>query len=562
MRNLFLFVLFFPLFVLAQKPDVANQAVVQVITFAASGDTLAKTQGCFISSTGEIVAPYAAFVGAVRAEVIDARDRHSQVLRIAGASDMYDLVRATTDAPLKKLSFLQAGPPLSDAPSTQWWQCFYTTLRKERPQPVSIVSSEHPGGYAYYTLSIPNDQKLAGCPIVDDRGLWVAIAQYNVTRDAKGLCAISSGVIDSLKITGTSVFNSDLNAILIPKLLPSRSEQEAYSYLYMILHSRTDSVLVRTAINDFMQNYPQNRDIYADAASYYATLHDYAAADRWLDQRKEMGGDDLDRIFAVEAQLKSAAALQDSMIQVTGWTLDGALVAIDRALALQDRPEYRLRRGTIYYAQKRDREAIADFARYNTTAGADAQSFLLQAAAMERSGVADAEVAAVLDSALTRCGRPYTVAALTPLIRHAVCAERMGDLRLAVKDLQDYEAVVGAKHLNAEFYLRRAELAQKARLFSVALDDFTTAVAQSRDNAEREQTLVAKALFCLQMGLPDEALTTARAALALNPRQADACKLIGVAYGEKKQRLKAREWLNKAVGLGDKNAADLLKKYR
>lgn len=562
MRNLFLFVLFFPLFVLAQKPDVANQAVVQVITFAASGDTLAKTQGCFVSSTGEIVASYAAFVGAVRAEVIDARDRHSQVLRIAGASDMYDLVRATTDAPLKKLSFLQAGPPLSDAPSTQWWQCFYTTLRKERPQPVSIVSSEHPGGYAYYTLSIPNDRKLAGCPIVDDRGLWVAIAQYNVTRDAKGLCAISSGVIDSLKITGTSVFNSDLNAILIPKLLPSRSEQEAYSYLYMVLHSRTDSVLVRTAINDFMQNYPQNRDIYADAASYYATLRDYAAADRWLDQRKEMGGDDLDRIFAVEAQLKSAAALQDSMIQVTGWTLDGALVAIDRALALQDRPEYRLRRGTIYYAQKRDRESIADFARYNTTAGADAQSFLLQAAAMERSGVADAEVAAVLDSALTRCGRPYTVAALTPLIRHAVCAERMGDLRRAVKDLQDYETVVGAKHLNAEFYLRRAELAQKARLFSVALDDFTTAVAQSRDNAEREQTLVAKALFCLQVGLPDEALTTARAALALNPRQADACKLIGVAYGEKKQRLKAREWLNKAVALGDKNAADLLKKYR
>ena len=139
--------------------------------------------------------------------------------------------------------------------------------------------------------------------------------------------------------------------------------------------------------------------------------------------------------------------------------------------------------------------------------------------------------------------------------------EKLGNVLAAVLDYNDYEQIVGAKRLSAQFYAIRASLAEKARIYQVALDDFNSAIARATNSEEREDYRINRALLCLRVQLWDDAIATAQQAIAENPQAADAYKIIGVAYGEQKNRARALEYLTKAQQLGDENASTLLQKY-
>ena len=169
---------------------------------------------------------------------------------------------------------------------------------------------------------------------------------------------------------------------------------------------------------------------------------------------------------------------------------------------------------------------------------------------------------AELDKALEIAEKPYKggdVAAVLEL--RAYYNEKLGNMRAAVLDYNDYEQIVGSQRLSAQFFAIRAALAEKARIYQVALDDYSMAISRASTKEEREDYRINRALLCLRVQLWDDAIATAQQTIAENPQAADAYKIIGVAYGEQKNRARALEYLTKAQQLGDENATTLLQKY-
>lgn len=549
---------FLPTLSQAQKPNDAQQAVVRVVTFNEKGDTLHTTYGYFASPTAEVVAPYAAFRGATRAVVTDTKGRQADVLRIVAASDNYDMVRVTTAMPTKKLPFLTRSTAVGVA-GTAWQQTFFSTEKQAQPLATNVLSADANNVFPYYTMSAPNEEQYVGCPIVDN-GQVVAIAQRNLLDKAQGICAISAAVADSFRVNAAAALNSDFNAIRIPKQLPT-SENDAYSYFFMMLRTQRDSLQVQPLIQDFTTAYPKNGAAMLDLASYYARQRQYAEADAWLQRRFTLGGDGLDAVYDTQAQLIYEKALADSTNYPT-WNLEAALKAAEKSYALQAKPAALLQQGVILYSMKRDEQALEKFKAYNASPAASPQSHYFAAQVLMRMKVADSLIVAELDKALEIAEKPYKsgdVAAVLEL--RAYYNEKLGNMRAAVLDYNDYEQIVGANRLSAQFFAIRAALAEKARIYQVALDDYSTAISRASTKEEREDYRINRALLCLRVQLWDDAIATAQQTIAENPQAADAYKIIGVAYGEQKNRARALEYLTKAQQLGDENATTLLQKY-
>ena len=549
---------FLPTLSQAQKPNEAQQAVVRVVTFNEKGDTLHTTYGYFASPTAEVVAPYAAFRGATRAVVTDTKGRQADVLRIVAASDNYDMVRVTTAMPTKKLPFLTRSTAVGAA-GTAWQQTFFSTEKQAQPLATNVLSADANNVFPYYTLSAPNEEQYVGCPIVDNEQV-VAIAQRNLLDKAQGICAISAAVADSFRVNAAAALNSDFNAIRIPKQLPT-SENDAYSYFFMMLRTQRDSLQVQPLIKDFTTAYPKNGAAMLDLASYYARQRQYAEADAWLQRRFTLGGDGLDAVYDTQAQLIYEKALSDSTAY-PAWNLEAALKAAEKSYALQAKPAALLQQGVILYSMKHDEQALEKFKTYNATAAASPQSHYFAAQVLMRMKVADSLIVAELDKALEIAEKPYKggdVAAVLEL--RAYYNEKLGNMRAAVLDYNDYEQIVGSQRLSAQFFAIRAALAEKARIYQVALDDYSTAISRASTKEEREDYRINRALLCLRVQLWDDAIATAQQTIAENPQAADAYKIIGVAYGEQKNRARALEYLTKAQQLGDENATTLLQKY-
>ena len=549
---------FLPTLSQAQKPNDVQQAVVRVVTFNEKGDTLHTTYGYFASPTAEVVAPYAAFRGATRAVVTDTKGRQADVLRIVAASDNYDMVRVTTAMPTKKLPFLTRSTAVGAA-GTAWQQTFFSTEKQAQPLATNVLSADTNNVFPYYTLSAPNAEQYVGCPIVDN-GQVVAIAQRNLLDKAQGICAISAAVADSFRVNAAAALNSDFNAIRIPKQLPT-SENDAYSYFFMMLRTQRDSLQVLPLIQDFTTAYPKNGAAMLDLASYYARQRQYAEADAWLQRRFTLGGDGLDAVYDAQSQLIYEKALSDCT-DYPAWNLEAALKAAEKSYALQAKPATLLQQGVILYSMKRDEQALEKFKAYNASPAASPQSHYFAAQVLMRMKVADSLIVAELDKALEIAEKPYKsgdVAAVLEL--RAYYNEKLGNMRAAVLDYNDYEQIVGSQRLSAQFFAIRAALAEKARIYQVALDDYSTAISRASTKEEREDYRINRALLCLRVQLWDDAIATAQQAITENPQAADAYKIIGVAYGEQKNRARALEYLTKAQQLGDENATTLLQKY-
>ncbi len=555
--------MFTPAALFAQKAADLNKAVVRVHTYDAQGAPLASTQGYLRASDGHLVTTYAAFKGARRAEITDWKGRTWPITRIAGASDAYDLVVAVVDPSDRKAVRLTTAAAPTDRGTMGLLQTSYSTDKKSRPENTAIATVEQVDSFRYYTLTTPNEARYFGCPVVNAEQQVVGIVQRNVLKSAFTACAIDAAAADSLRITAMSAFSSDLNAILIPKLLPVSSEQDAYSYLYMLLQADRDSLLSATALADFTAQYPQNTVVMGDAATFYVRHNDYARADSLLRRGEALGGAELPTLLDLRAALMYDKALRASVPDpFPAWTFDTALRAAEQAYALSPNPQYLLRQGMVLYALQRDQEALAKFSAVNASPIASPQSFLFAATALGRSGGDRTTVIALLDSALNRCPQPYGAEAVNVLWNRAKQLTAAGEYRRAVADYNDYERIVGHRNLTAYFYGLRSEIETKCRMYQQALDDLETAISLAPDASERTGYQVDKALLYLQVNMLAEAQRTAEEVLAVNPDNVDAHKVLGMVFGERKQKAKAIEHFQRAAAQGDENAQTLLKKYQ
>lgn len=557
----------------AQKPADLNKAVVNIIAYDANGNIMTNSYGFIFSpanSEGNVVAAFHALKGAHRAEIIDWKGQRSEVQRIYGASSEYDLVKMTTDLNMKKAVSLwneQATAAKDETLSV----AYYTTDKKALPESTTVTAADTYNGHYYYELSLPNEDKYIGCPLVNSEGQVVAVVQKNVQKDATTACAIDINFVHDFTINVMSAISNDLNAISIAKVLPE-GDEDVRSYIYLLLHSPQDAEMVETMTNDYLSRPDADPRVYAERATYHATRGEYAKADsdlqHGISKSQQSSGEEaaerLAEVFNTQSILMHSKAI-DTDAQSDpwpSWTLETALEASQKACTTRLMPNYQLQRGQVLFSQQKYDEAYKDFCAVNTTDIANHQTFYYAAAALERLGGEESAVIALLDSAVSRLATPYNAEAAPYLLERAQHLSNAKMHRKATADYNEYEKIIGPNNLNAYFYYLRMQSEIGSRMYQQALDDANAAIVRAANDEERCEYLVELALLQAKVGLLDECLSTCETCLNLNPNNADAYKISGIAYGEKKQKARALECLKKAAELGAENTEALVQKYQ
>lgn len=565
MKQLFLplcLLLVLPTTLAAQKLSEVNKAVVHLVTFNAKGDTLHQTQAYFCSPTADIVAPFQAFRGAARAEITDHKGKRAEVMRIAGASNAYDLVKATTNAETKKLVFLTTAPQPAANASEAAYQTFFTTdKKKHEPQPINILSRHEADGFSYYDLSTPNEESFVGCPVVNADSKVVCVMQKSLLKDKPLAFGMDARAADSLQISSTSIFNIDLNEILIPKLVPTHSEQEAFTYIYMVLRSKASAANKLTAIDDFQRAFPKNTDIIAEIATYHAAQGNYDRAHQVLTNAISQplpNASDLCQLLSDLILDKVERA--DSSVY-PAWNLEAALEAAQKGESLSADPKHGFQQGVVLLAMGRNAEAYERFQKYNATPAANTQSYTHAATALSRNNGDKNEILSLLDKAI-EVAEENSSAVLTPLLARAMLLSEMKEYRRAVLDLIAYEKRSAPGALNDYFYYIRSLNERECRMFQQALDDLDRAIALAQNPESRINYLTDRTQIYLQVGMFEEAGEAAKQLIAAAPNDLYGHRFRGIALGEQGQKVAALQSLRRAQELGDEVAAQLIEKYQ
>lgn len=556
-RILFLFLAFVSLSTgFSASKEVGNKAVLNLITYAPDGTLLRSGYGFYISEEGQAVASFNLFKGAARAVAVDGKGKEYPVLRILGANSTYDLVKFTV-APAKKIEYL----PLSTSGAEIGESLvlpYYSTNKKDKPLSAAVQQASDYNGYKYYDITAANEEKIIGCPLLDKDGYVVGVVQKNLLENASTACAIDARFAADLKITSVSALNADLRKIFIPKAIPS-DEKEALAYLYML--GRTDSVMVATAMADFVAAYPDNVDIHIERAVFYASRADYLAAENDYKVALALCEKNGLKEKAAEVHYNFSKTLFASLSMphaAESWTIARALEEAELACAVDTHSLYRVQRADCLFADKKYTEAYAAYLELAKGWMSTPEMYYRAARSLELSGGDSLQVIALLDSTVSRLPRPLSTVSARYVLERAnrlAAAERYRD---AVLDLNDYEKAVGPNRLPAHFYYMRHQMELSARMYQQAIDDIRRAVSLKPTEPLYR---LEEAYILLRVGLYEETCTAASEALKLAPDNSAGHKLLGIASGELGRKDEALEHLRRAAALGDTDTDTYIKKY-
>lgn len=558
---------FMPVALAADVVKDAYKRVVNVITYGPEGNILHNGVGAFIDAGGTCAAAYSLFVGASSADVIDFKGNKLAVHRILGANSSYDLVRfSTTGAKKVEAATLTDTPYFAEG--TSLYLCHYTTNKKELPQTVCITNVQAYNDYKYLKTTAANSSSNFGCPLLDEEGNLVAFVQENVEKGDSSSCAIDARFLKNLSITTMSGMNSDLRAINIPKALPA-TEKDALTYIYMM--STADSVMALTALNDFIAAYPDNAEGYTNRGKFYAAHADYARCEAdFATALTKADGDKStvksDEVHNELSKLMFQKAVYAPAANYDSWTLKRATEEAATAYGINPQGVYLLQQGRCLYADKQYSAAYDKFMDLTKptddgswTGQALAEAYFYAARSLEQAGGDSLKVISLLDSAIVKLPTPYTAAAAIYFFERAIRLHRVGEMRKAVMDYNEYEKIVGTKNLTAQFYFTREQAELACRMYQQAVDDIHTAIARAPEDLGLK---IEEAVILLRAGEYAQTISVCQTLVSQYPDLADCYKLMGLAYGETKQKQQALKALNKAKELGDTTVDEYIKKYQ
>ena len=229
---------------------------------------------------------------------------------------------------------------------------------------------------------------------------------------------------------------------------------------------------------------------------------------------------------------------------------------IRQAIAIQPLPVYVQTEGDILYAKTDYAGALLAYEKVNQSEIGSAATLFTTAKIKEAMGASSEEVLAVLDSCMARFNKPYTQEAAPYLLERAQALMNAGKARNAILDYDAYyDAVKG--NVNDVFYYYREQAALKARQFQRALDDMAKAIELNPKDLTYRAEL---AVINIRVGRNEEAVKILQEALAIDPKYAEAYRLIGIAQIQMKQKAAACESFAKAKELGDPNVDALIEK--
>lgn len=528
-------------------------AVCQVITYDDKGNEAGRATGFFTGSDGSGMTTYDIFVNASRAEAIDSKGISHDILYVIGANRIYDIIRFKIEPDPKLQTVSLAQESASDGETL--YLLPYSTNKKVTPVEFSVISgSSMADNYTYYALHGNVRKEAAGCPLFNAAGQLVGIIQNAIESDTCNY-AIDSRYAASLSISSALVLNDDnYRSMTFPKALPD-TEEQALVYLFMNQAGRSDAY--GELIDRFIAQYPDSPDGFLRKGSYLVLGEDttlYAEGIACFDKAVEMS-DPKDNALYEYANNIYISFEADTHPTQKGWSLLSALRKVSKALEINNIPAYLQLQGNIQYALKHYDSALKCYQELNRTNLASPETHYYTAVIKGNLRYSSDQIIASLDSAVNFYGRPYTTKVAPFILERAGTKEEAGRYREAVADLNEYEQIIGASGLTAEFYYFREQIEVNAKMYEQALTDIRRAIEMSPD--DMGLSLEAASLM-LRLGLAEEALTITGKLVAAYPDDTDCLRLYGISLLRSENKTEAIKHLEKAKELGDKLAGELL----
>ena len=547
---------------MAQTPkwvEKAKRAVFSVVTYDKNDKMLNTGNGFFVSEDGLALSDYTLFKGAERAVVITSEGKQMPVSLILGANDMYDVIKfrvAITEKKVPALIVAKTAPAVgADA-----WMLPYSTQKSiacvtGKVKDVSKVAGE----YHYYTLSMHMKDKMVSCPVMTEEGEVFALAQKSSGADTATICyAVDANFAMAQSVSAFSFGDMTLKNIGIKKALPD-TEEEALVFLFMV-SSQVSQDEYAQLLDDFIAEYPNSADGYMRRATnqLYRSKDDASMEKVEADMDKALSvAQKKDDLYYNRAKLIYNYMLSNPEKPYKDWSYDRAADEIRKAIALQELPVYVQVEGDILFAKQDYPAALACYEKVNQSDLASAATFFSAAKTKELMKAPAEEVLALMDSCMTHFNEPYTEEAAPYLLERAQARMNANQARAAMLDYDAYYKTVNGK-VNDVFYYYREQAALKAKQFQRALNDLEKAIELNpKDLTYRAELAVVN----IRVGRNEEALKILQDALAIDPKYAEAYRLMGIAQLQMKKKQEACQSFAKAKDLGDPNVDELIEKH-
>lgn len=546
----------------AQVPkwvEKAKRAVFSVVTYDQNDKILNTGNGFFVTEEGVALSDYSLFKGAQRAVVINSAGVQMPVETIMGADDIYDVVKFRVGISGKKVPALTLSA-ISPPVDAEVYLLPYST-QKDRSYAAGKVKGATKIGdkYFYYTFGLSLKDKMVSCPVMTADGQVCGLAQKSSGKDTATICyAIDANFAMAQSISALSFGNMALKDIGIKKALPD-TEEQALIFLYMA-SSQLSAEKYMEVLNDFIARYPDNADGYLRRASQQMSLSTDEASmdkvasdlDKALEVARKKGN-----VYFNRAKMFYSYQLGKPEKVYKDWTLDKALEEIRKAIALEVLPVYVQQEGDILFAKQDYPGAYASYDKVNKSELASAATFFSAAKAKEGMQAPAEEILALMDSCVARFTEPYTEEAAPYLLERAQIRMNAGQARNAVLDYDAYFKAVNG-NVNDLFYYYREQAALKAKQYQRALDDLAKAIdLNPKDLTYRAELAVVN----IRVGRNEDAMNVLKAALEIDPKYAEAYRLLGIAQIQMKKKDEACASFAKAKELGDPNVDALIEKH-
>ena len=552
----FLLLCLLPLTSMAQSSAVkkAAKSMFKLTTFDANGNLLHTGYGAFVDANGTCLATWEAFIGASKANIIDAQGRKYDVECLIGANEIYNVSKFKVTVPAEKkmaITPIAIAQTKIEAEGESWlieYDIKNPVIKKYQPSKVESFQNDLP----YYIYEQTASDELAGSPFLNSNGELLGLMQPAKKRT--DVYCPSAQYAMSMTVSGFTSKQATMRLTKMRVALPDDFEQAVVA-LYMNQGNNTNGNILGMA-DEFINKFPTASEGYNSKALYLSDKGQFAEAAKVMEEGIEKC-EKKDEPHFDYSKLIFNKLLYNNDSTFTDWTLDKAIAEADAAMSVNPLPVYNLHKGKILYTAKKYDEAYNIFLDVTKTNMRSADCFYNASLCLQANNAPKEKVIEMLDSAVAFFPQPYKADAAPYLMLRGKYLDDNGMYRKAVADYTEYEKLMG-NMVNGNFFYLKEQAELKAKLYQPALDDIDKAIAL----APKEQLYYAeKAMLQVRVNKIDEGMATAQLCMSRFPDYGDGHAVYGLAQILKGKKKEGMATLEKAKELGSEMAEPLMEKY-
>ena len=526
----------------------------KLTTFDANGNLLHTGYGAFVDANGTCLATWVAFIGASKANIIDAQGRKYDVDCLIGANEIYNVSKFKVVVPEEKkmaITPITIAQTKIEAGNDSWfieYDIKNPVIKKYQPSKVESFQNDLP--YYIYEQTAPDE--LAGSPFLNNNGELLGLMQPAKKRT--DIYCPSAQYAMSMTVSGFTSKQATMRLTQMRVALPDNFDQAVVA-LFMNQGSNANDNILGMA-DEFISKFPTASEGYNSKALYLTDKGQFAEAAKVMEEGIEKC-EKKDEPHFDYSKLIFNKLLYSTDSTFTDWTLDKAIAEVDAAMGVNPLPVYNLHKGKILYTAKRYDEAYNIFLEVSKTNMRSAECFYNASLCLQANGAPKEKVVEMLDSAIACLPQPYKADAAPFLMIRGKYLDDNGMYRKAVADYNEYEKLMG-QMLNGKFFYLKEQAELKAKLYQPALDDIDKAISL----APNEQLYYAeKAMLQVRVNKIDEGMATAQLCMTRFPDYGDGHAVYGLAQILKGKKKEGMSTLAKAKELGSDMAEPLIEKY-